>query len=126
MACQTKIGQNDKIKAHLDIFCSFDYLDNTASLNHRHLQMNSKSTSSKLALYYQTYCPYCVKTVNVIQALELDIELRETSKVKQFKNELRDGGGKTQVPCLQITDADGDITWMYESSDIIEYIKHQA
>jgi len=31
-------------------------------------------------------------------------------------------GGKTQVPCLAIEQADGSIEWMYESDDSIRYL----
>ena len=33
------------------------------------------------------------------------------------------GGGKSQVPCLRIEDENGDVHWMYESIDIIRYLK---
>jgi len=32
------------------------------------------------------------------------------------------GGGKTQVPCLRIEQAGGEVEWMYESDDIIRYL----
>lgn len=39
-------------------------------------------------------------------------------------NELTSGGGKFQVPCLRIESADGKVRWMYESIDIIRYLKN--
>lgn len=33
------------------------------------------------------------------------------------------GGGKGQVPCLYISQGAGSEQWMYESDDIIAYIK---
>lgn len=53
---------------------------------------------------------------------EADIELRSTSNA-QFAQELVRGGGKTQVPCLRIENETGDVQWMYESDDIIQYLK---
>ncbi len=40
-----------------------------------------------------------------------------------YKAELVQGGGKKQVPCLRIEQADGP-QWMYESNDIIRYLKN--
>ena len=36
------------------------------------------------------------------------------------------GGGKSQVPCLRIEDEKGDVSWMYESLDIIRYLKSSS
>lgn len=54
----------------------------------------------------------------------LDIELRSTSE-PQFASELMQGGGKTQVPCLRIETGAED-RWMYESDDIIAYLRTAA
>jgi len=35
------------------------------------------------------------------------------------------GGGKSQVPCLRIESESGDIQWLYESTDIIQYLKNE-
>ncbi len=42
------------------------------------------------------------------------------------KAELIAGGGKKQVPCLRIDSENGDVQWMYESDDIIHYLKQQV
>jgi hypothetical protein len=36
---------------------------------------------------------------------------------------LLEGGGQVKVPCLRITNADGNVEWMYESDDIISYLQ---
>ena len=51
---------------------------------------------------------------------DLDIELRSTSD-QQHATDLMRGGGKTQVPCLRIDDGSGNVQWLYESDDIIQY-----
>ena len=51
-----------------------------------------------------------------------DIELRSTSN-KEHAMALMQGGGKTQVPCLRIEQANGEVQWMYESDDIIAYLR---
>jgi glutathione S-transferase len=40
--------------------------------------------------------------------------------------ELIAGGGKGQVPCLRIETDDGNVRWLYESADIIAYLREQA
>jgi len=39
-----------------------------------------------------------------------------------IKAELIAGGGKQQVPCLRIEE-DNKVRWLYESSDIIKYLR---
>ena len=51
-----------------------------------------------------------------------DLELKNTND-RENAQALMLGGGKTQVPCLRIENADGQVEWMYESDDIIQYLK---
>ena len=51
-----------------------------------------------------------------------DLELRSTSDRDNAKA-LMLGGGKTQVPCLRIEHENGRVECMYESIDIIQYLK---
>jgi len=45
-------------------------------------------------------------------------------KEGSYRTELESSGGKIQVPCLQISQ-DGEVSWLYESNDIIGYLdKH--
>ena len=53
---------------------------------------------------------------------DIDLELRSTSD-QAHAQALMQGGGKTQVPCLRIEQSDGSVEWMYESNDIIEYLR---
>ncbi|MBT8437453.1 MAG: glutathione S-transferase domain-containing protein [Gammaproteobacteria bacterium] len=55
--------------------------------------------------------------------LGLNISLKEVMFDANNANELTAGGGKFQVPCLRIETADGKARWMYESIDIIGYLK---
>ena len=52
----------------------------------------------------------------------IDINLCSTSD-RQNAMDLLNGGGKTQVPCLRIDNPDGETQWMYESDDIINYLR---
>jgi len=39
------------------------------------------------------------------------------------RSDLIQGGGRSQVPCLKIESTSGEIEWMYESDDIIRYLR---
>jgi glutathione S-transferase len=75
----------------------------------------------KLALYYSKYCFFCQKVLMFLRGKDLDLDLRSTSD-REHAQALMQGGGKTQVPCLAIEQADGSVEWMYESDDIIRYL----
>ena len=75
-----------------------------------------------MALYHFQMCPFCVKTRRQIHRLALNIENRDARNDPQWNQELINDGGKYQVPCLKITAADGSVQWMYESTDINQYL----
>jgi glutathione S-transferase len=76
---------------------------------------------TKLELYYSKYCFFCQKVLAFMRGKGRDIELKSTSD-RVNATALMQGGGKTQVPCLRIEQADGSVKWMYESDDIIRYL----
>jgi len=78
-----------------------------------------------LALYHYPTCPFCLKTRRVMQRLSLDIELRDAQHDATHRAALIAGGGKPQVPCLLITDANGQKTWLYESDAINAYLNSE-
>ncbi|WP_043739556.1 glutaredoxin family protein [Thioalkalivibrio nitratireducens] len=78
-----------------------------------------------LALYQFVACPFCVKTRRAIKRLGLNIELRDAQLDTEHRQALLEGGGKIQVPCLRIEHPDGRVEWMYESSDIIQYLEER-
>ncbi|MFT6407320.1 MAG: glutathione S-transferase [Arenicella sp.] len=75
----------------------------------------------KLALYYSKYCFFCQKVLMFLRGKDRDLDLRSTSD-REHAQALMQGGGKTQVPCLRIEQADGGVEWMYESDDIVRYL----
>ncbi len=75
-----------------------------------------------LILYQFRTCPFCIKVRREMRRLSLNIELRDAQKDQQNREELLQGGGQIKVPCLKITDEQGNSQWMYESSDIIQYL----
>ena len=54
--------------------------------------------------------------------MRLDIPLRNIHKNAEYKQQLEEGGGKVQVPCLRIEKEGEGVSWMYESDDIIRYL----
>jgi len=77
-----------------------------------------------LVLYQFKTCPFCIKVRREIKRLSLPIELRDAQKNPQHREELLQGGGQIKVPCLRISDEQGNVQWMYESADINQYL-HQ-
>jgi len=54
----------------------------------------------------------------------LNIETKDAKRCETSKQELLAGGGQLKVPCLKITE-NGEDRWMYESSDIIDYLNNR-
>src|SRR5512139_2081553 len=74
-----------------------------------------------LALYHFPTCPFCLKARRTMHRLSLKIELRNAQHDPAHRDALVAGGGKPQVPCLRIADAQGKETWLYESDAIAAY-----
>lgn len=85
-------------------------------------QSELDSATANLALYHFQLCPFCVKTRRTIHRLGLNIESRDARNDPKWNRELIDQGGRYQVPCLRITNDDGSVEWLYESSDINSYL----
>ncbi len=81
--------------------------------------------TQSLALYQFRTCPFCIKVRQEMRRLSLNIELRDAQKNPQHRAALLQGGGRIKVPCLKITDAQGNSRWMHESADIIQYLRQR-
>lgn len=79
-------------------------------------------TTANMSLYHFNQCPFCIKTRRAIHRLGLNIETRDARNDPKWNQELISEGGKYQVPCLRIVKDDGSIEWMYESSNINQYL----
>jgi glutaredoxin len=79
----------------------------------------------QLALYHFKTCPFCIKVRHEMARLSLPIPLRETQYDEHNRAALMQGGGKIQTPCLQITNPQGEIQWLYESKVIIAYLQER-
>jgi glutathione S-transferase len=75
-----------------------------------------------MALYHLPLCGYCLRVRRAIWRLNLHIELRNVAKEPRWAQELRQVGGKMQLPCLRIRHPDYT-EWLYESEDIISYLR---
>ncbi len=74
---------------------------------------------------YQLYaCPFCVKTRRALYRLNLPIETKNVNIGSPGRDELVQGGGHIQVPCLR-TQLEGEDHWLYESDDIIHFLEQK-
>jgi glutaredoxin len=76
-------------------------------------------------LYQYDSCPYCALVRRYIADAGLDIPMKDTLRDPQARRELITGGGSPMVPCLRI-EQNGTVRWMYESRDIIAYLRGLA
>lgn len=83
------------------------------------------SATSKMALYQFKLCPFCVKTRRTFRRLGLDIELRDARYDPKWNSELIGEGGKYQVPCLRIIEDNGEVKWLYHSTQIVNYLEQR-
>jgi len=81
-----------------------------------------KPEKDSLSLYYFDGCPFCVRVLRAIDALGLEVELRNIYTHPSHLAELREARGRTTVPVLRITSPDGKDRWMPESADIVRYL----
>ena len=75
-----------------------------------------------IALYEFPACPFCMKVRKEMRRNGLNIERRDARRNPSWGDELRSEGGKYQTPCLKITNSDGNVHWLYESNDIIDWL----
>lgn len=69
-------------------------------------------------LYVGTICPFCKKVENFLDEENIELEIVNIEKDRDAMMKLIEEGGKRQVPCLY---HDGE--YLYESDDIIEFLK---
>jgi glutaredoxin len=84
-------------------------------------QAAAQKQANDLTIYQFYACPFCVKTRRTVHALNIDIEYRDAKNNATHRKELLEQGGEIKVPCLRIEEA-GTTRWLYESSDIINYL----
>jgi glutaredoxin len=73
-----------------------------------------------IELFVKEYCPYCIKVQKFIEENNVEVVIRDIMDESQ-RARLIDLGGKQQVPFLYCDDKN---IAMYESDDIIDYLKN--
>ena len=71
-----------------------------------------------LVLYSMESCPFCQFVLTYLNDNNITLEIRDIIQQSEYRAELIEKGGKSQVPCLLINE-----TPLYESMDIIEWFK---
>ena len=102
----------------------FDWLTSPKGIKRSNdLQATINKKTNSLTLYQYKACPFCVKVRRTMKRQSLVIQTRDAKRCVSSREELLAGGGKLKVPCLKIEDSKGAVSWMYESSDIINYLE---
>ena len=100
----------------------FDWLFTPRGIKRNTQQQASiDDQTASLALYQYKACPFCVKVRRTMKRHSLAIETRDAKRCDTRRDELLAGGGQLKVPCLRI-ERRGQISWMYESAEIIRYL----
>ncbi|CDS52935.1 Glutaredoxin [Polaromonas sp. CG9_12] len=76
-----------------------------------------------LTLYQYKTCPFCIKVRQEMSRLSLNIQRIDAQPEGPDRQALLKGGGQTKVPCLKITDKAGRSEWLYDSDQIIAYLR---
>ena len=87
------------------------------------LQQAIDKQTEQLTLFQYKACPFCVKVRRCIKRLNLTIQTTDIRQCEASREELMKSGGSLKVPCLRITDDNGNTQWMYESLDIMAYLE---
>ena len=72
----------------------------------------------ELELYKFDTCPYCIRVMDAIAELGIEVPMRDTLRDRAAARKLYEVGGKEQVPCLFI-----DGRPLYESADIVRWLR---
>jgi glutathione S-transferase len=81
------------------------------------------SEREKLSLYEFSSCPYCARVRRFLAELGESVESRDVAGDRSHLLELIRATGSQTVPCLRIEEPEGEVRWMHESVDIIDYLR---
>lgn len=105
------------------IIAFFDVLTRGAKLKRSpEKQQQVEQELQGLRLYQFFACPFCIKTRRAMHKMNLPVEKRSVSSGSPYRDELLVEGGKIQTPCLRI-ETEGEVRWLYDSSEIIQYLQ---
>ena len=60
-----------------------------------------------------------------MRRLALNVQKLDAQQPGANRDALVSGGGQAKVPCLKITDPTGQTQWLYESGEIINYLRRR-
>ncbi|MBP8087613.1 MAG: glutathione S-transferase N-terminal domain-containing protein [Polaromonas sp.] len=86
-------------------------------------QQGTDAQCQSLVLYHYKTCPFCMKVRQEMRRLSLNIRHIDAQPEGSDRAALVAGGGLAKVPCLKITDAAGASQWLYDSDQIISYLR---
>ena len=78
-----------------------------------------------ITLYHRPTCPFCIRVRLFLAQNNIHVEEKNVSVDYEAQTTLIQEGGKRQVPAISIQDNDGNTSWLYESGDIIQYLKNE-
>ncbi len=78
-----------------------------------------------LALYQFSTCPFCIKVRQEMCRLSLPIDKRDAQHNAANREELLQSSGATKVPCLKISEANGQTRWLQDSNAIVAYLRER-
>ncbi len=76
------------------------------------------------SIYQFHACPFCVKLRRFLKKNSINMLYKDAKNNMIYREELKNYGGKIQVPCLRINNQNNSDKWLYESADIIEYFEN--
>ncbi len=79
--------------------------------------------ASHLALYQFDSCPFCQRVRDSLTRLGVEIELRDIRSNEAHLRELEQATGRRTVPVLRIEAQTGNVRWLPESGDIVEFLE---
>jgi glutaredoxin len=88
-------------------------------------QAQVDADSRQLALYEFKACPFCIKVRKEMARLSLNIVKYDALHNQTHRQALEAGGGRIKVPCLRISQDNGEVQWLYESDDINAYLQQR-
>jgi glutaredoxin len=83
----------------------------------------TRKDTQGFAIYEFRGCPFCIKVRRGLRRVGIEVEYREAKDGSTYREELIREGGMLQVPCLRIEESLGKVQWLYESEDILNYLK---
>jgi glutaredoxin len=86
-------------------------------------QQGVDAQCQSLVLYHYKTCPFCMKVRQEMRRLSLNIRHIDAQPEGSDRAALVAGGGLAKVPCLKITDAAGASQWLYDSDQIVAFLR---